>query len=89
MIIFNRKFDDKLKNKNKNTDNEDILHMRKMTLYIGKKILEKKDGIATPVITTYGNVIDAKLKDNLIKIMLLLSKVNELLRTFISNVEQE
>ena len=89
MIIFNRKVDDKLKNKNQNTDNDDIINMRKMTLDLGKKILEKKDGIATPVMTTYGNVIDSALKDNPIKIMLFLIKVNELVRTFISNVEQE
>ena len=82
MIIFNRKVDDKLKN----TDNEDIL--RKMTLEIGKKILETTDGIATTVMTAYGNVIDEKLKDTMKK-MILLGKVNELICKFISNEEHE
>ena len=77
MIIFNRKVDDKLKNKN--TD-EDILNMSKLILEIGKK-----DGIATTVMTAYGNFIDDKFKDNQIKKMLLLGKINELICKFILN----
>ena len=67
-----------------------MLNIRKLTVEIGKKILDKKESGVTPMIMTgYGHYIEEVFKDKPLKKITLIGKINEVIRSFVTDEENE